>query len=64
MKKIIFALKMHIFKVKTYIFSLKIYIFSLNTYLSPYSRPPCHPGKTTLKPRGSILIINRCHRQH
>ncbi|WP_302607889.1 hypothetical protein, partial [uncultured Bacteroides sp.] len=60
----IFALKMYIFKVQTYSFNLKFYIFSLNIYLSPYSRPPCHPDKTTLKPREIILIINRCRRQH
>lgn len=55
---------MYIFKIQTYSFNLKFYIFSLNIYLSPYSRPPCHPDKTTLKPRESILIINRCRRQH
>lgn len=71
MEKIIFALKIYIFKLKMYIFKVKMYIFSLNTYifnlniyLSLYSGHPCHQGKATLKPRGSILIINSCHKRH
>ena len=64
MEKIIFALKTYIFKLEIYIFSLNIYIFNLNIYFSPYSGHPCHQGKGTLKPRGSILITNSCHKQH